>query len=166
MLGRWLARFVWWVVCKFQWPLTQPSHTIWRDNGPYMTRYYLFGRDGEGAALGWRGRVPWNVFLHAIVASDGYEYHSHPYRWSVSLILRGAYREARWRNGEVTKRILIPGDFNWISHDTFHRIEQPGYVPVTWTLFVSSRPQFVWWFWDPESSALRRASGKRKGGAS
>lgn len=161
---RLLARLIWWLVVFFKLPMRLESSTILRADQVYMTRHYLFGHDGRGSAPGWRGRVPFNVFLHCLHLSDGAEYHSHPYEWAWSLILHSGYFECRWAYGAEFGSWYGPGDVNRIDHDTYHRLDvRPGRGP-TWTLFVASRPKYVWWFYDAVTRKFRRASGKRAPG--
>lgn len=78
---------------------------------PYLSRYYLLGRprmrDGseptdENGTL--RPGVVWEtenfgIYLHKFHrGDDDLATHSHPWRWAVSLILAGGYREERRLN--------------------------------------------------------------------
>lgn len=84
-------------------------------------------------------RTPWfRVFIHHIPSGDHDRYmHTHPWRWAVSLILRGGYTEIRRSPGSVCQQ--------WRSHPrwaivswcerTTHRILSVD--PGTYTLFIA-----------------------------
>lgn len=87
---------------------------------PYLTRWYLVGkpatRDGAGGK--------WSLYLHEFHKSDSPEaMHNHPWRWALSLVLKGGYFEFREKDtGKGTIFWLGPGTFNFLRHDTFHRV--------------------------------------------
>lgn len=96
---------------------------------PYLTRWYLVGkpatRDGAGGK--------WRLYLHEFHKSDSPEaLHNHPWRWALSLVLKNGYLEERedrpltWRG---------PGKFNFLRHDTFHRVVLGDDYPA-YTLFL------------------------------
>lgn len=127
------------------------------NNTPYLYRYYL-EPDGEDI----------RCFLHKFVSSDAIgELHSHPWEWSVSIILAGAYVEHRtkgWANsggselsvkhdvhhpltvqlGKHEQKMVVPFDVNHIQHDDFHRVELCS--EAVWTLFVHGPRKFDWGF--------------------
>ncbi len=131
---------------------------------PYLTRHYLIGSpkmpDGScpfdcygdmrpGAE--WSGSF--GLYLHRFHRSDsGGELHNHPWRWSCSLILAGGYIEERRRGGGVEKRVVLPGDFNYIGHDDFHRVDL--IESDVWTLFLVGPKVSSWGFWERVTGAF------------
>lgn len=113
---------------------------IYRRSGqPYLTRYYVFKKP-----------VPWlpSIYIHQFHSSDeDPELHNHPWKSSVSFILKGAYMEHYRKGDTVFRRSLTPGNLNWIKSDTFHRVDL--ITPTVWTLFVSGRKIDSWGFWSP-----------------
>jgi len=111
------------------------------EGGPYLLRVYLTpDRDW------WRNWLP-GVFLHRFFRSDSdRELHNHPWRWALSIILSGGYREERMERDRigVTSRILIPSEVNFITDRTFHRVDLLDPVNGAWTLFIVG-PRFRDW---------------------
>jgi len=123
------------------------TRLIPRDDQPYLYRHYLEGSDTDETAF----------LLHKFVASDAEgEVHSHPWEWSISFILSGRYLEYRPAKSAFGKapdtivlskpleRILVPGDFNVILGNDFHRV-----VLLTqdvWTLFLHGPRTKDWAF--------------------
>lgn len=104
---------------------------IAREGKPYLDRYF---------AAGWsptNRRVGQCVYLHHFLASDPETtVHSHPWDYSVSVILAGGYRETRCSAEGVANRIdYWPGDINVLRADDRHRIEL--LAPDCWTLFMA-----------------------------
>jgi hypothetical protein len=139
-----------------------PEHrrrTITRDDGrPYLYRHYLIGGPGEG----------WGIFLHRFVASDPTtELHSHPWTWSLSLILWGGYLEERWREPavdaadrfDIERRQFGPGRLNQLGPRDFHRVEL-GPSGEAWTLFLHG-PRFESWSFIDRATRTRRTITKR-----
>ena len=107
---------------------------------PYLERYYAAGGNP-------RTRQPGPaLFLHHFVGSDPAEsVHSHPWRWSASLILSGGYREERCtETGAREVRDYRPGDVNVLRPDDRHRIDLLG--PDCWTLFLVGDYAQPWGF--------------------
>ena len=111
---------------------------------PYLSRWYLLqhpGRDsGGGVAL----------FLHRFHrGDDDMELHSHPWVWSVSLILSGGYREERRIGSDhVTVRELRPGRINVIRGTDFHRVDLYD-EGEAWSLFLAGPHMGIGWgFWN------------------
>jgi len=122
-----------------------PSRQIYRrDKSLYLTRHYIYRKPIKS--------LP-SVYLHCFHASDeDLELHSHPWKFSLSLILSGSYKE-EYRVGDVVKsRILKPGDFNFITNKKFHRVDL--LTPTVWTLFVSGPKTDDWGFWDRYTKAF------------
>ncbi len=94
----------------------------------------------------WRFDTPLvSVFLHAIRLPDkDPNPHTHPFSWSLSLILKGAYVEHRGAHGEEV-RTLRAGRFNRILGDTIHRIDSTRDAKPVWTLFIAGKPHGRGW---------------------
>ena len=115
---------------------------------PYLERYLL-------------GRVfGITFFLHRFLASDGDRFvHDHPWRWSLSWILCGGYKEERlqYLNPETgwhsRHRYLSSGWINVLTPRAFHRIQQPEHE--TWTLFVHGRRLKQWGFLNYDAETKR-----------
>lgn len=120
---------------------------------PLLVKYLVFPRVVGSLPTGWR------LHLHRFLRSDeGPGPHSHPWRFGVSLVLAGAYTEARVvafdRRADpclVTERIVRrPGRVHCVHRNTIHRVElAPG--QECWTLFLSSPAASAWGFFDPSS---------------
>jgi hypothetical protein len=119
------------------------TRLIRRDGAPYLWRTYLGGGDGA------------RCFLHRFVSDDTKnELHSHPFEWSFSIILVGSYREHRASGRFVGEssvvlsdrftRVFCPGSRNYISWDTFHRVELV--TKEVWTLFFHGPRTKDWGF--------------------
>lgn len=113
---------------------------------PYLYRSFL---DGKQAVDGEPG-----LFLHKFVASDPLnQLHNHPWKWSVSFILDGTYRETRttpfreYEDGTIKfnppKTVDHgPGSINLISDIDYHRVTL--ITPYVWTLFLHGPRTGVW----------------------
>ena len=141
---------------------------------PYLSRWYLFrsqrptmpdgsspfnelGNPKVGVIL---PNVNWSLYLHRFHRSDeDGELHSHPFEWSVALILAGGYREERRDNSlpygsltptlfrnKVVKKDVKPWTLNFIRHDTFHRVDL--LEDDAWSLFLVGPKTKSWGFWD------------------
>lgn len=150
-----LRRFLEW------WSSRQPPPRVIYDidgTSPYLSRHYLIGLprmpdgswpfDARGDA---REGVIWKsvvgLYLHRFHRGDNdRELHNHPWKWSVSLILAGGYREERRQGDIVVERVLRPGRLNWIGHDDFHRVDLID--GEAWTLFLAGPKVSTWGFWN------------------
>jgi hypothetical protein len=111
------------------------EHTIFgiNNNEPYLRRIYMLPKRYSGAW--WPG-----VFLHHFYKSDSDRFpHNHPWTWSISLVLKGGYREKRFnrKSGKWSVRTLLPFSFNIIRAEDFHRVELLDQTNGAWTLFVA-----------------------------
>lgn len=163
-----MRRLLSWLASK----LPQPR-VIYDGEGrtPYLTRHYLFGRpvmpDGsspfdeygdmrQGAvfpARSWQKLIG-GVYLHKFHRSDSdRELHDHPWRWGLSIILSGGYREER-RSGirDVVTRVLRPGRLNFLRHGDHHRVDLLG--QECWSLFIVGAKASSWSFWDRETGEV------------
>jgi hypothetical protein len=112
---------------------------------PYLARYYIFRRRMlPFRAPSW---LP-GVYLHHFLVDDDKELHNHP--WSaVSLILSGGYLEERMReDGCRYFRRLLPGKFNRIRPNDFHRVELLDQKKGCWSLFFYGSKVQSWGFWN------------------
>jgi hypothetical protein len=146
---------------------------------PYLSRYYLMGKpsmpDGSPVFDVWGNPRPgaaWpkggaGIYLHRFHRGDSDpELHNHPWRWAVSLILAGGYREyLRTRGDDVASRDVKPGRVNAITADTFHRVELLD--GECWSLFVAGPKVSGWGFWCSVTKRFtewREFVAKRQGG--
>lgn len=139
MLNRLLNRFAAWALSRI------PSRTInGPDGDPYLTRWYLWPRGPrtlDDQATG--GEHPFAIFLHYFHrGDDDRDQHSHPWKKSISLILKGGYVEER---GEQIREFR-PGALNTISSDDFHRVDLLEPEHGCWTLFLAGRNVQSWGF--------------------
>lgn len=98
---------------------------------PYLLRIHL-----TPDKRWWRRHLPGVALNYFFRGDTDREYHNHPWRWSISFILTGGYREWRkdGRYGPVREFLLLPGRLNFIWKDTFHRVELD--TGGCWTLFI------------------------------
>jgi hypothetical protein len=126
-----------------------PVRVITGEGGdPYLYKFLVW-QSGEG-------RDTWRVHLHRFVRSDAdRELHNHPWRWAVSLILAGGYRE-EYRTVEAKPQVAWqtkrPGSINVVLPSTFHRVDLLEHD--CWTLFVSGPVVQSWGFWDRFTGAF------------
>ena len=116
---------------------------------PYLSRYYLLFRDrGDEAS-----RFPFNVFLHFFHRGDDDEaLHNHPWKWSVSVILKGGYVEERRVGLRIIRKVLRPGRINIIRADDYHRVDLLQPKRGAWSLFIAGpRTGKSWGFWDRDT---------------
>jgi hypothetical protein len=123
------------------------------EDDPYLARHYVFQKDWIPASLKRALRKIPSVFVHEFLRGDSdREYHNHPWKFSVSLILAGGYTEERLvlvdGDYKVVTRTLRPGMINIIRADDFHRVALLD-GKTTWTLFVAGeRTGEEWGFLD------------------
>lgn len=118
----------------------------WRWSFARHQRIFDVGSPTEVYLDRWRFDTPLvSVFLHAIRLPDrDPNPHTHPFSWSTSLILKGAYVEHRGPFAEEI-RTLGRGRVNRIAGDTVHRIDRTRDDEPVWTLFVAGRPHGRGW---------------------
>lgn len=123
------------------------SRTFETEGDSYLSRYLLF-QVGDIA-----------VQLHKFHRGDqDVELHNHPWKWAVSLILAGGYREER-KIGEsnganVWTKTFRPGSINLLRGDAFHRVDMLDAQIGCWTLFVSGPKTQSWSFWNRKTGEL------------
>lgn len=160
-----LASYVSLAVEKFVARLP-PPRVIYDRSGrfPYLSRYYLTGTprmpDGSEPFAGGEPRkgIIWPespaLYLHHFHRGDDDKaLHNHPWRWAVSLVLVGGYSEERRvteprTTYRVERRLVRPGALNFISHNTFHRVDLLDPAEGSWTLFLTGPRVSSWGFWD------------------
>ncbi|MCP5136550.1 MAG: hypothetical protein H6981_07105 [Gammaproteobacteria bacterium] len=113
----------------------RPGRLIQIDGKPYLERYFV------ARLLGL------TIYLHRFVGPDGDRHvHNHPWRLSLSIVLRGGYREARlvsfapYQTREREVRWI-----NLIRRSTFHRIVGATRPGDTWTLFIHTTRRLGAW---------------------
>lgn len=153
-----------------------PTSLITRnDNQPYFYRYYVKQEDDDKPDQ-------FGVFIHKFVGSDPLEeVHSHPWLWSVSIILSGGYAETKYRrvgeqkgtDGKTTfvtladriQKLFIPFEINIIEYDHMHRVDLLEGEPC-WTLFFHGPRVSTWGFADEKTRAFREITRRTKDGQS
>ena len=134
--------------------LGEPRVIHGREDGtdPYLSRWYFFKdrRPDDPQIEGQRagGSDSLNLYLHRFHRSDDDQaLHSHPWKWSASLVLAGGYIEERRQGDRVIRRTVRPGQINVIPAGTYHRVDLLEHD--CWSLFVAG-PQTAdsWRFWD------------------
>ena len=128
---------------------------IYLDGNPYLTRYYLIG-DGSGRRF--------ELYLHYIQLRDPYRWlHNHPWRWFLSIVLRGQYTQEVIRpSTKVTRRRIRVRFINlFLGKDRYHAIYD---VPVkgVWTLVLvppKSNDAVRWGYWNEDDKVHEPDSG-------
>jgi hypothetical protein len=120
---------------------------------PYLSRYYFFLKD----------RKFFNIFLHHFhrsdmdVGLDGFGLlHSHPFKWSFSIVLVAGYSEERKQpDGSVVIKVVRPWSINFLSDKDFHRVDLDN--GEAWTIFFTGNRSKSgdWFFWDRVSKEKR-----------
>jgi len=151
-----MNKICWWVVKK--WP--KRVRYINRGDDPYLLRFYIT-RPRTNREIKEEPET-FGLYLHHFYRGDeDEELHNHPWKWALSWILSGQYSEEREDGVHVRKT----GHFNYISHDTFHRVTlvDQDTTPI-WTLFLVG-PRITSWgfkdkhtgeFWDWEKFLVER----------
>jgi hypothetical protein len=146
----WLYRFLCWLL---------PYDVIPIDGKPYLTRFFLLGRNEHTV-----GACP-RLFLHFFHTSDqGRELHDHPWT-GLSLILAGGYLEERMtergerlvyvrpgvmdvvkRYSPLRRKVVKRFRFNRLGLGDFHRTALLYPLFGCWTLFLAGKRQKSWGF--------------------
>src|SRR3972149_5541940 len=136
-----------------------PCRVIYDRNGtsPYLSRFYFLGRrscdDKDEPRSAWS--LPFNLFLHKFHrGDDDGALHSHPWKWSVALILAGGYSDERGVGDSVVRRLMLPLSVNVIRADDYHRVDLLD--RDAWTLFLAGPRVGTWYFWDRDLKARAR----------
>jgi hypothetical protein len=137
----------------FQWLLNQlekhdRKYTIYdRENvEPYLTRYYVAWADSTKRE---RKDIPFNTFLHQFLRSDDPVFHTHPWDWYFTIVLKGGYWQhtpwgtkwmgpgswhyqdcTTWRSTDESHDVRVPANLHWVE------IPKPG---KTWTSFTRGK---------------------------
>jgi len=97
-----------------------------------------------------KAKPRWGLYLHCFHRSDDDgALHNHPWRWAVSLVLKGGYSEERRVGDMVVRRRVEPWTINFLTHDTFHRVDLVR--GDAWTLFLVGPVVQSWGFWDRDT---------------
>lgn len=137
-MGRLILELVWALFRLVSF--LRPKLEVSPKGEPYLLRWYLTPT-GKGKFAKWYRRYFPGVFLHCFLASDSDRgWHSHPWHWAKSLILKGAYLESRpgppmrWSDWRDVWLRYNPGDVNTIRLGDYHKVKL--LTPKVWTLFV------------------------------
>jgi hypothetical protein len=139
-----------WLLCWLVWLGTRrwPARVIpARDNKDlYLTRYYLLGGPDTEGMEHHGNKAGWGLYLHHFHRSDDAgDLHNHPWKWSISFILRGGY----WEDRVDGRRFRAPWTFNFIRNSTFHRVDLAE--KDAWTLFFAGPRVGSWGFKDAKT---------------
>lgn len=150
----------------------EPRIIATRDGkGAYLTRYFLTegAAKTEGMDRHAADAPKWGLYLHHFHrGDDGAELHNHPWKWAVSLILKGGYSEERrvpvddrnWMHASghrVVRRDVLPWTLNFLRGEDFHRADMLVTRAAAfddrgaWTLFLVGPIVQSWGFWDRET---------------
>ena len=138
---------------------TLRSRTIYTNNDPYLTRWYVWPegpRTVEDSDLERHdgdpdSDLPFALFLHKFHRGDAdRDQHNHPWNLSVAIVLAGGYREER---GSETK-VVMPGMINVIRGDEFHRVDLLDPKAGSWSLFIAGRRTGGWGFKNATTGAF------------
>jgi hypothetical protein len=75
--------------------------------------------------------------------------HRHPWRWAISLVLKGGYSEERRSGDSVVRRRVRPWRLNRLTDRDFHRVDLTD--GDAWTLFLVGPITQSWGFWDRDT---------------
>ena len=140
-----MNKILWKLVNKYP----ERSRVISRDGDPYLHRFYIT-KPTKNTDGSWAEPKLFGLYLHYFYRGDSdLDMHNHPWKWALSWILSGHYFEEREEDNKYQYNVLMAGDFNFISHKCFHRIELPTVdrKPV-WTLFLAGPKTSIWGFKD------------------
>lgn len=143
-----------------QWLINRATRTPYTHIGGYMFRFWLFNPYHPCKGLRSYRWFRWSIRLHHIRREDlSPDMHSHPW-WARTFILRGwytvEYLDPIWDmeghyglQPDRLSKIMLPGDTDTLSPDTFHHITEvsPGGV---WTLFITGKYENEWGFMTPK----------------
>ena len=118
--------------------------TIIIHNRLYLTRYYLLG-NGDGRHM--------EVYLHHMHDVDRFRWlHNHPWRWFLSIILVGSYKQKLFDSERNTEDFQHLRWFNFFRG--VHRYHSINELPRghAWTLvFVPKKSKAKdWGYWDSD----------------
>lgn len=142
----------------------------------YLSRWYILGKPIQGQEAFDEDGNPrpevqmprLGLYVHRFHRSDqDLALHNHPWKWALAIVLAGGYSEERrvteWQPGPwedrpasgggcefktqyVVRRAVLPLSLNWITHDTFHRVDL--YEQDAWSVFIAGPRVSNWSFWD------------------
>ena len=109
------------------------------------------GDCGGSGKLYYQKQTRTNLYLHRFFRGDSDEApHSHPWPWSVSLVLWGGYTEERLIEVDGIKylktRRIWPLTLNVFRPGDYHRVVKLR-GSQTWTLFLTGLKSESWGFW-------------------
>lgn len=110
----------------------------------YLTRYYLFGKDRKFG----------NIYIHQFHSSDlEDDFHNHPFKYSLSFIVKGGYVEELYSNGKIYNVIRLPFSFNFINTKIFHKVSL--IEKESWSIFFAGPRTNDWGFLDSKNGEFR-----------
>lgn len=153
--------------------LDKISTTITVNRKKYLTRYYVLLRDWDWS-FG-------NIFVHHFLSSDqGTNFHNHPWKWGISIVLFGGYFEERTSNPtmidentshyeklaiqnyaapmRIERREVKPFSINFIRKSDFHRVDLRDEKRGAWTLFIAGPRTSEWGFLDRNTREFKHWS--------
>lgn len=140
-----LARAIYTLAKKFIIDKREPNFIIGRQNEPYLLRWWIIPKNKF-----------FNIYLHKFLRSDLDEaLHNHPWH-SLSIILKGKYREyIQYNNKIVSNGVFDLGSIIYRKPETAHRVElvennvtlSTHYV---YTLFITGPKIREWGFFCPK----------------
>lgn len=129
-----------------KWFLRNTSgKTIFVYDEPYLTRYYLFG-NGSGKSF--------EVYVHHMHKVDEFRWlHNHPWRWFLSIVLAGSYRQETLDRRTGSSRHQHIRRLNLFRRfERYHAIRE---LPrgTAWTLVIVPPKchDYEWGYWDSEN---------------
>lgn len=131
--------------------------TIWKNSAPYLKKWRIFGylspSNSKEKGLFDDGpiesRLPIALRIHGFYQrDDDHLPHNHPWKWAISFIFKGGYREYRYdpETGKSEERILKAPAINFIRHKDYHMVTELFGKPMT--LFLCGPKTDEWGFWD------------------
>lgn len=137
----------------------------------YLSRWYVLGKPIGGLGdldehgnpkRGTRWAPGIGIYVHRFHRSDqDLALHNHPWKWALAIVLAGGYSEERretvalrgamgeLRRHLVRRRKVLPLSLNWITHETFHRVDL--FEQDAWSVFIAGPRVSSWSFWDRDT---------------
>jgi hypothetical protein len=75
-------------------------------------------------------------YVHHLCGRDHESLHNHPWKWSLAFVIAGSYSEERaTADNNIVRRLIRTGRINFISQNTFHRINDVS-PKGAWTVYI------------------------------
>lgn len=148
--------------------LREPDAHIGGKENPYIKRWFLTPWSADESRLK-KYSLP-NKYLHNVLRDDDDRaLHCHPWN-NLSIVLRGGYREHRFRWKPVEGQPLPeteviwrgPGSIVFRRAETAHRLQLdiddgiPSISIPAWTIFLTWRKRREWGFWCKDENGNAR----------